>query len=348
MTTVHSKWMEDNAPDEDVVISTRTRVARNFAGIPFPHMMNEEQAERVIHQVEEASRRLATDPDLGTMGVLRVNYLPPLDREVLVAKHLISPALAKETKPTAVFLRRDEAVSIMVDEEDHLRIQCLLPGFQLGEAWALCSKVDDAFERELGYAFSESRGYLTACPTNVGTGLRASVMVHVPALVMTDQAGQVGSAILKLGLIIRGMYGEGSQAWGNIFQVSNQITLGRSEEDIIDNLRVVAGQIIERERAARQLLIHEHRDALEDRVWRAYGVLTHARRMASVEAYQLLSDVRLGHDMGIIDGLDHGTLNELLVVVRSGWIQKEAGRELDQGERDARRAELIRRILTKT
>jgi protein arginine kinase len=345
MPLASSKWMDGNGPNVDVVISTRVRVARNLDGVPFPHMMNEEQAGRVVQTVERAAERLSADPGLGVLGVVRVNQLPTLDREVLVAKHLISPGLAAEDRPTAVLLRRDEGVSIMVNEEDHLRIQCLLPGFQLEEAWRLCWKIDDALEAELGYAFSEARGYLTACPTNVGTGLRASVMVHVPALVMTDQAGQVGAAIMKLGLTIRGMYGEGSQALGNIFQVSNQVTLGHPEEDIIDNLRVVVGQIIDRERSARHQLLKDHREILEDRVWRALGILTHARRIASHEAYQMLSEVRLGHDLGLLPGIDHSKLNELLVVTRPGWLHKGAGRELEPAERDLRRADLIRGIL---
>src|SRR5690606_2870971 len=220
--------------------------------------------------------------------------------QVLVEKHLISPALANESRCGALILDRTESVSIMVNEEDHLRIQCLYSGFQVKEAWDKASRIDDLFEEAVDYAFDETRGYLTSCPTNVGTGIRASVMMHLPALVMTKQINRILQAVTQVGLAVRGLYGEGSEALGNLFQISNQITLGQSEEEIIDNLHNVARQILEHEKAARQRLLAESRIRLEDRICRSYGTLRHAVVMDSKEAAQRLSDVRLGIDLGLI------------------------------------------------
>jgi len=230
----------------------------------------------------------------------------------------------------------------MVNEEDHLRIQALMPGLQLAAAWELADKVDDALEQYLPYAFSEQRGYLTACPTNVGTGLRASLMLHLPALVSTGQINRIIQAVGRFGLVVRGLYGEGTQALGNIFQFSNQVTLGHTESDIIQHLINVTRQVIDQEREARQMLLRRDKMALEDRVARAYGTLAHARVVSSQEALQLLSDVRLGIDLGILDGLKPEILQELLVAIRPAHLQMRTGRELSPAERDVLRAALIR------
>ncbi|MGE5559607.1 MAG: protein arginine kinase [Chloroflexota bacterium] len=336
-----SKWMEGTGPASDVVISSRVRLARNLVGIPFPAVADEEASRKVANLVAGAVTRMNQDSPQ-PFSFVSLAELPVRARQVLVEKHLISPEHAGEGAGRAVVIREDEAVSIMVNEEDHLRIQCLVPGLQLDEAWALANRIDDQLEADLDYAFAERTGYLTACPTNAGTGMRASVMVHLPALVLTNQAGNVLSAVGKVGLLVRGLYGEGSEAIGNIFQISNQITLGTTEEETIENLRNVVQQVIDSERQARDSLLREMREQLEDRVCRAFGTLTNARIISSQEAMQLLSDVRLGVDLSILTGIAPSVLNELLVATRPWFLQQQAGKELSPFERDLRRAALIR------
>jgi len=342
----HTAWMDPSGPDSDVVLSARVRLARNLEDVAFPSRMGEEGAERVLRMVERAVEDLDRDPQLGPVGMFRLDELSNLDRQVLVEKHLISPHHAQQPRARAVILRQDETLSIMVNEEDHLRIQSLAPGMQLDEAWRLAQAADDVLEGRLNYAFCQRRGYLTTCPTNVGTGMRGSVMMHLPGLTMVGQARHVFSALGKLGLAVRGLYGEGSEAHGNIFQISNQTSLGPSEEEILRNLKAVSSQVIAHERNARRALLSQTRIQLEDRVWRAYGILLNARVISSEEAIRLWSDVRLGVDLGIIsDGVPVEALNELLVATRPGFIQKVVGRELEPAQRDVERAALIRHRL---
>ncbi len=338
-----SRWMEARGPESDTVISSRIRLARNIEGLPFPHLMTDDQARKVVDQVEAAlGSPQAARLGLGDAEVFRLHDMPLLDRYVLVEKHLISPNLAQSGEKGAVVIGAGEAVSIMINEEDHLRVQCLFPGLQLGEALTLASKVDDLLESRLEYAFSEKHGYLTACPTNVGTGMRASVMIHLPALVINNQAGRVLSTVVKLGFIVRGLYGEGTEAIGNIFQVSNQVTLGQSEAETVQNLQNVVEQVIGKEKQVREAMLSEIRAQIEDKVGRAYGILLWSHILSSQEAMQLLSDLRLGVETGLIKGIEPRVLNELLVAIRPGYLQKLADQELDPGERDVKRAELIR------
>lgn len=334
-----SQWMKGQGPDRDVALGSRIRLARNLRGLPFPAVADEHQAAEVVRQVREA---VSQSPELRGMLFVPMESLSPLERQLLLERHLISPDHAREGGRKAVVLREDEAVSVMVNEEDHLRIQALMPGLQLAAAWELADKVDDALEQYLPYAFSEQRGYLTACPTNVGTGLRASLMLHLPALVSTGQINRIIQAVGRFGLVVRGLYGEGTQALGNIFQFSNQVTLGHTESDIIQHLINVTRQVIDQEREARQMLLRRDKMALEDRVARAYGTLAHARVVSSQEALQMLSDVRLGIDLGILDGLKPEILQELLVAIRPAHLQMRTGRELSPAERDVLRAALIR------
>jgi protein arginine kinase len=343
MRCVTSKWMEDKGPDGEIVLSSRIRLARNIMELPFPYLASDSQTESVNQQLEQVSSKLSDE--LGDIEFLRMSEISSLQRQVLVEKHLISPLLVKEPHNSAVMLRHDQAVSIMINEEDHLRIQCLLPGLQLEQAFEEANRYDDLFERELNYAYDEQWGFLTVCPTNVGTGLRASVMVHLPALTLTKQINRVLSAIAQVGLAVRGLYGEGSEIIGNLVQISNQITLGQSESEIVRNLYGVTKQIVEQESSARQLLLNEGRDRLSDRVNRSFGVLSHARIMSSQEAMQLLSDVRLGIDLGLIDEVSANILKELMVLLRPACLQTETGRELDGMERDRERARLIRQRL---
>jgi protein arginine kinase len=331
--------MQADAPSADVVLSSRVRLARNIAGVPFPHQASEADLAKVVEYAQKAIR---VSKGLTDLVVIRLSETPALDRQILVEKHLISPQHAQGAKHRLVAIRPDETVSVMVNEEDHLRIQALLPGLQLKEALRLASQVDDAFEGAVDYAFDDRLGYITACPTNVGTGLRASVMVHLPALTTTGQVGRVLATVSNVGVAVRGLYGEGSEATGNVFQLSNQVTLGRPEVELVDNLAGVTKQIIDQERSVREKLVRERRDQLEDKVNRAYGLLSHARLMTSQEALGLLSDVRLGVEAGLLPDVEAKTLNELMVITQPAYLQRIMGRELAPHERDVRRAALIR------
>lgn len=341
-----SKWMEAEGQHSDIVISTRVRLARNIEGMPFPHLLSEAKAAQVIDAVEAAVAEINLMGIGSKVELYRLDQAQPLERYILVEKHLLSPQQAQDARGKAVAISGDEAVSIMVNEEDHLRIQCLFPGLQLDEAWSLANRIDDAIEQKIHYAFHQQRGYLTVCPTNVGTGLRASVMMHLPALVMGNQAGKVLTTLSQMrGIVVRGLYGEGSEAVGNIFQISIQTSLGPTEEEIIANLKAVALEIIGHEQRARDMLMQEMKLQLEDQVWRSFGLLTTARMMTSDEAMRHLSKVRLGADLQLIPGLDQRMLNELLVAIRPAYLQKVAGRELSPPERDVRRATQIRQQL---
>jgi protein arginine kinase len=345
--SLNSKWITETGPEPDVVLTSRVRLARNLRGYPFPHLLDADGAQKMLRQVRNLLTLGTSRGDLGNLELLPLADIDRLDRQVLIEKHLISPDFARSSHPGAALLvSDDEAISIMLNEEDHLRIQCLFPGFQLEECWRRTSQVDDLLESKLEYAFDAKRGYLTACPTNLGTGLRASVMVHLPGLVMTQQIGKVLAAIAQVGLVVRGLYGEGTEAVGNLFQISNQITLGPSEEEILQNLGAVIRQIVEQERAAQQALLKANRWAVEDKVCRAYGILTNARLLTSQEAMRLLSDVRLGHELGILDEVSYRTQNELLVLTQPAMMQRFADEKMQEETRDYRRAAIVRQRLT--
>ncbi len=339
-----SDWMKAEGPDSDIVISTRVRLARNITGAPFPMLCTNFQALDVFEKVEHAVS-LPKLQELGPFEWVALNDLDPLEKKALVEKHLISPNFASEARYGAVFLSANESISVMVNEEDHLRIQCLSSGFQLSETFQKASCIDDAIDSKLEYAFDEKCGYLTSCPTNVGTGMRASVMMHLPALVLMKQINHMVHAVTQVGLAVRGIYGEGSEALGNLFQISNQITLGQSEEEIIEHLYQVASQLIDHERQARERMLQANNPRTIDRIFRSLGILSHAYIIDSKEALQRLSDVRLGVDMGYISGLSSGVLKELMVLTQPGFLQVEAGSALSPEERDMHRAQMIRQRL---
>jgi len=335
-------WMTGGGINGDIVLSSRIRLARNLEGVPFPNRADATRLTDIVGEVRKSLGDLR-QADKHEYLFVEMDKLSPLDRQILVEKHIVSPNLAGEPANRALIVRDDAAVSIMINEEDHLRIQCLVPGLDLKSACDLANEVDDVIEAKHGFAYNEQVGYLTACPTNVGTGLRASVMVHLPALVLTRQINRVVAAATQLGLAVRGLYGEGTEAIGHIFQFSNQLTLGHSEQEIIDNLQAIAYQVVEQERFARQALLTGSGEALADRVWRAYGVLCYARIISGQEALTLLSEVRLGIDLEIITGVPATIFNELLVTTRPNFLQKVAGRtDIDPVERDRLRALLIR------
>lgn len=339
-------WLRETGPEEGEVLSSRIRLARNIKAVPFPHYAGEKQLEEVINLVEKACQRV--DPEIGKLNMVRIDGLNQLDRMTLLEKHLVSPGLVNSPVHRAVIFREDEVLAMMVNEEDHLRIQVINPGLQLESAWKLAFKIDDYLEASLDFAFDEEKGYLTCCPTNVGTGLRASVMAHLPALAMVEQVGKVLATLSQVGLNVRGVYGEGTESWGNLFQISNQVTLGYSEEDLVSKLTSVTRQVVEQERAAREALLKESRAQLEDRVYRAYGLISQARLISSQEAVRLLSDVWLGVETGLISEVTSQVVKELLFLNRAAILQKLIGRELAPEERDYYRATMIRDYIHRT
>ena len=330
-------WVSADGPERDIVLSSRIRLARNIEKLNYPNRAKPEEKAAVTKRVIETLSR----QEQVKLHYMDVNDLPVLERELMVEKHLISPIHAQEGSEKGIFLADQENICIMINEEDHIRIQVLMPGLQLGKAWEIAGELDDLLEEKLDYAFSEKWGYLSTCPTNTGSGLRASVMVHLPALNLTNNIAKMLGAVSQLGLAVRGLYGEGSESVGNIYQISNQLTLGHSEHDIIDNLKGVTKQIIDQEKQARQLLLQKMEFKVKDQFRRSLGLLKYAYQISSQESMKLLSNVKLGIDMGIIDDVDSGVLSELMVLIRPAHIQKIEGKELDETARDIKRAELI-------
>lgn len=341
-----SGWMDQTGPDNDVVISSRVRLARNYEDIPFPPMMNQEGAQKVIDRTKSAVLG-ENERENGNYRFINIKDLNSIERMVLVEKHVASPDLIRNPQIAALLVKDDEQISIMMNEEDHLRIQCLLSGFQLDKAGSMAGEIDDTIEASTKYAFDEQLGYLTCCPTNVGTGMRASVMMHLPALTMTGYIGAVLQTVAKIGLTIRGMYGEGTEVLGNIYQISNQVTLGMTEKDIIMNLIDTCKQIIEKERMVRSTLMKTSKIELEDKLCRSYGLFANARKMDSKELMKLISDVKLAVNLSIIEHIDDITLNKLIIYAQPANLQKIAGKELTSEECDVIRAELVRRTVQK-
>lgn len=337
------RWMDaESGPESDIVISSRIRLARNLRMIPFPHLLNQEYGEKSISEINEAWQK-SEDKDLKALNMVTFDQISSIDRQILVEKQLISPGYAERNESfRGLMVNNDGSVAIMINEEDHLRIQCFLPGLQIKEAYKLAQQIDDALENKLDFAFAERQGYLTSCPTNVGTGMRASVMLHLPAIAISGNTRTIFQNINQLGMTVRGLYGEGTEVVGNLFQLSNQITMGQTEEDIISNLGSIAIQIIEQERLMREKLHKEMKYRFEDRIGRSYGILTNARMLSSNEALDLLSDVRLGADMGIIKNIKRFVLNELIIAIRPAHLQKTSGREMDALKRDIERAEVVK------
>jgi len=335
-------WLDGAGPAADIVLSTRVRLARNLREVPFTHRAREEQLAMVYSSVLSAVRKT---PALMSSSSLTMRELTPVDRQFLVERHLISHDLADNGRLRGLLVVPDESVSAMVNEEDHLRLQALASGFQLRSAWESINTIDDELGQDLDYAFSEDLGYLTACPTNVGTGMRASVLIHLPSLVLTKQIGRVLQGINQVGLAVRGFYGEGSQIMGNFFQISNQTTLGQSEKETVEGLERVTRQIIEAETRAREELLKDARVQIEDKIWRAYGTLRHSRVISSQEVVNLSSAVRFGVALAIPGLASVRTLNEVLIRTQPAHVQLAAGKELEQRERNVLRAELVRALL---
>ena len=336
----HGPWLSDDGPDTDVVMSCRVRLARNIAGFPFVGRASDIQRREVLTIARQVV--LATGLADGMIWV-DLNRATSRDRQLLVERHLISRNLAEAEVPRAVAVSGDEALSIMVNEEDHLRMQILAPGRQLEMLVRRITEVDDVIESKIDYAFSRRWGYLTACPTNVGAGIRLSVMMHLPALKLINELERVRQAAKDLHLAVRGYYGEGSESAGDFYQISNQITLGRSEQELLDEFQDrILPRIIEYEHHARQILVERNSTLLDDRIYRAVGILQAARLLGAEEAMKLLSRIRLGIHLGRLVDLKLSTVNRLLLQIQTAHLQQYVGATLNPDQRREARAKLVR------
>ncbi len=333
-------WYLQSGKESDVVLSTRIRLARNLKDVPFVGHMSKTDAQAVLEKIKSIV------PVLGYgLKFLRLKDMDNTTRLSLIEKHLISPEFgANKDEIGAILINDEENICIMVNEEDHLRIQVLSSGLDLEQSLSLAVEIDEKIETLVNYAFSEKYGFLTACPTNVGTGMRASVMVHLPALTLTGNSRKVLEAANSFGMNIRGVYGEGSKSQGDLYQISNKQSLGVSEKEIVKNLKAIVEKIIEQERLARKYLGKDQTD-LADKVYRAYGILSNARKISSDEAKELLSTVKLGVDMGILTEIDDTKVNKLILYTKPANLQIRIGKTLDSYERDIKRAEEIKRII---
>ncbi|MBN2476413.1 MAG: protein arginine kinase [Pirellulales bacterium] len=338
------EWLRGSGPEADIVISSRIRLARNLADYPFITQASEQDRTQIEDILRE---RILGIEASGEMLYVDVEELEGVDRQFLVERHLISREHAESQGARSVAIDCGERFSLMVNEEDHLRVQVIASGFDLGSVWQQVNRLDDLIEEKVTYAFHDRLGYLTACPTNVGTGMRVSVMLHLPALVITRQIEKVFRSLQKISLAVRGLYGEGSQAMGDFYQISNQITLGRSEQDLIQQIGDIVPVIIDYERQARDFLIKESHENLHDRVSRAYGILRTAQTISSEETMHLLSSVRMGVNLGLIPDLGIPAINQLFIHTQPAHLQKLSGVELDTADRNIERARYLRRHLNK-
>ncbi len=336
------EWLRGSGPESDIVISSRIRLARNLAEFAFISRATDADRTEIEHQLRT---RLATFDKPTNVSYVDVKELDAIDRQFLVERQLISREHAESDGARGVAIGDDEQFAVMINEEDHLRIQVMYSGLNLDAAWEQISRLDDMIESKVTYAFDARLGYLTACPTNVGTGLRVSVMLHLPALVITRQIEKVFRSLQKINLAVRGLYGEGSQAMGDFYQISNQITLGRAEQELIRQVGDVVPVLIDYERQAREVLVRESQEKLHDRVSRAYGILRTAQTISSEETMHLLSSVRMGVNLGLINDLEIPTVNKLFIHTQPAHLQKISGSELDTADRNIERASYLRRHL---
>lgn len=338
------EWLRGSGPESDIVISSRIRLARNLAEFPFIRKCTDQDRAQIERTLRD---RIQEVSEWSGLAYVDVNSLEEVDRQFLVERQLISREHSESEGARAVAIDPGETFSLMVNEEDHLRIQVMHSGLDLTAAWEQIDHIDDLIEQRVTYAFSQRWGYLTACPTNVGTGMRVSVMLHLPALVITRQIEKVFRSLHKISLAVRGLYGEGSQAMGDFYQISNQITLGRSEQDLIAQIADVVPVLIDYERRAREFLVRESQKDLHDRVSRAYGILCTAQTISSEETMHLLSSVRMGINLGLIHDLEIPTVNKLFIHTQPAHLQKLRGIELDTADRNVERANYLQLHLRK-
>jgi len=340
-TVIHNaaSWLRGVEDESGIVVSCRARLARNLTTAVFTERANDQDRARVVDQVLESARGSIR---LGAASFLPMEALDANERRVLVERHLISPGLATGKGPRGVVFNQDESLSVMINEEDHLRLQAMVPGLQAALAWKQVSGLDDELGQGLDYAHHERWGYLTACPSNVGTGLRVSALMHLPGLVLADDMERVVRGLTQMSFSVRGFYGEGTHVLGNLFQLSNQTTLGRTEEELVEDLTRIAEQLIGYELEAQNGLMKEAGSQVEDKVWRAYGLLSHARVLSSQEFMNLLSAVRLGRALRLVDTVPTAFMNQLMIITQPAHLQAESGKELNAEERDILRAEMVR------
>jgi protein arginine kinase len=344
LVTRSGEWLRGSGPESDIVISSRVRLARNLAEFPF--ISRASQADRT--EIESVLRdRVLEIQESGELEYVNVNELKVIDRQFLVERQLISREHAESEGARGVAIAPNEQVSLMINEEDHLRIQVMHSGLDLEGAWQQIDRIDSLLGDVVNFAFHPKLGFLTACPTNVGTGVRVSVMMHLPALVITRQIDKVFRSLQKISLAVRGLYGEGSQAMGDFYQISNQITLGKKEADLVKQVGDIVPVLIDYERRARDFLVRESHENLHDKVSRAYGILRTAQTISSEETMHLLSSVRMGVNLGLIDDLQIPLLNELFIHTQPAHLQKLRGVELDTADRNIERARYLRRHLNK-
>ena len=326
-------------PHVRIVMSSRVRLARNLKVFPFPGWAKKADRVKALEVVRPAVESL---PQMDGAFSESMDNLTAMDKQILVERHLVSREHAAKNVGSGLVLNKEETLCVMINEEDHLRMQALRPGLQLRSAWLAIDQVDTALEKRLDYAFSTEIGYLTACPTNLGTGIRVSAMLHLPALVLSEQINQIIQAVNKLGLAVRGLYGEGTEAFGNVFQVSNQMTLGEAETDIVERLNKVLTQLIEHEENARGSLLEKKPKMVFNHIGRAYGTLANAHSITSKETMNLLSLMRLGIDLGMFPGAERALVDELFIVTQPAHLQKQFTEKLSAEERDVLRADMLR------
>jgi protein arginine kinase len=339
-------WLEGGGAHADIVLSTRVRLARNLQGHAFSARVRDAEREDIFEQVRAA----VGETGLRSGAGYALASMPTLGRRILHERHLVSrelAGLAGDAPPrgAGLFMATAEALGVMVNEEDHLRLQAIVSGLRLQEAFHQVDQLDEELGAQLPFAYHHEYGYLTSCPTNVGTGLRASILIHLPGLVLTKEIGKVLQGISQVGLTFRGLYGEGSEVVGNFFQISNQTTLGKSEEDLIEHLQKIVGRVIQYEMGARDILMRDAPAVIEDKIWRAYGLLRYARSLSFDEVMNLLSGVRLGVSMNLLSGLRVYTLNKIMIYAQDAHLEQAAGRPLRDAESDLHRATYVRRVL---
>src|SRR5206468_2158359 len=329
-------------PYDRIVMSSRVRLARNIREAAFPGWAKKPERIKVLELIRPAVESL---PEMKDAFSEAMDSLSTLDKQILVERHLISREHAAKSAGSGLVLNRDETLCFMINEEDHLRMQALRPGLQLRQAWAAIDQADSTLEKKLDYAFNPDLGYLTACPTNLGTGIRVSAMLHLPGLVLAEQINPIIQSANKLGLAVRGLYGEGTEALGNVFQVSNQMTLGEAETDIVERLNKVLTQLIEHEENARGTLLEKKPKMVFNQIGRAYGILANAHSISSKETMNLLSLTRLGIDLAMFPGVERSLVDELFILTQPAYLQKQYSEKLAAEERDLIRADMLRERL---
>lgn len=337
-----AQWLSGEGRDANIIISSRIRLARNLYGMPYTNRTKPSALAEIIKKVHLAITNLSIWPEI---NFFEIEKLSELDKQFLLERRLLSPYMVEVKGPAGLAVTKDQSSSIMINEEDHLRIQVIQSGFEIRKAWNIISTLDDELGKFLEYQFSEHFGYLTACPTNTGTGMRVSIFIHLPGLALSGKVENVMKDLAPSEVTIRGFYGEGTEVLGNIFQISNQLTLGRSENAILNRMKFIANKLIEMESEARDELLKHNRILVEDKVYRASGLLSHARILNSMEFIDLLSNLRFGYELSLIDSVNRKVLNELMALAQPAHLQKYYSKILSHSERDILRAELIKKKL---